>query len=137
MVRVQVGGHEGTAPSRVADELSRFEEGLKAAVHHLDEQIPPATLPDTESLDMILLLMSWVHGEWVRIHPFANGNGRIARLWANWVAMRYGVPPFVRLRPRPEGAVYVAAAAQAMDGNYEAMLSVFRGMLQQFLNETG
>lgn len=35
-------------------------------------------------------LAAVVHGEWVRIHPYANGNGRIAGTWANWVATRYG-----------------------------------------------
>jgi fido (protein-threonine AMPylation protein) len=134
-IHIYVGGGEGIDPSRVADELSRFEERLRAAVSYLDEKIPPGTLPNTATLEMVLRLMGWVHGEWARIHPFANGNGRTARLWANWVAMRYGVPPFVRLRPRPEGAAYAAAATQAMDGNYEAMIPVFHSMLQQFLNE--
>ena len=40
----------------------------------------------------------------MRIHPYANGNGRVARIWANWVAMRFGLPPFVRIKPRPTGA---------------------------------
>jgi hypothetical protein len=78
--------------------------------------------------------MSWAHGEWARIHPFANGNGRIARLWANWIAMRYGVPPFVRLRPRPEGTSYADAAAASMRGNFEAVVPVFRDMLEEFLH---
>ena len=33
--------------------------------------------------------------EWIRIHPFANGNGRIARLWVNSIAMRYDLRPRV------------------------------------------
>lgn len=99
-------------------------------------RLPSGTfLHDADTLDMILLLMSWVHSEWIRIHPFANGNGRIARLWANWVAMRYGLPPFVRLRPRPEGDAYATAAAKAMQGDYEATFPVFRRMLQQFLGD--
>jgi len=68
----------------------------------------------------------------VRIHPFANGNGRSARLWANFIAMRYGLPPFVTLRPRP-GNDYGAAAAAAMDGNWEPTEQVFRVMLRDAL----
>ena len=31
-----------------------------------------------------------------------NSNGRTARMWANSLAMRYSLPPFVHLRPRPD-----------------------------------
>lgn len=58
----------------------------------------------------MLTLCAYAHGEWIRIHPFANGNGRTARLWANWCALRYGVPPFVKLKPRPEGDLYATAS---------------------------
>lgn len=137
-IRVRVGGVEGIDPSQVREELKRFESRLRTLVKHLDEMLSPGVLPDhTETLEMILLLMSWVHSEWIRIHPFANGNGRIARLWANWVAMRYGLPPFVRLRPRPAGNAYATAAAQAMQGDYEATLPIFRNMFRQFLDEVG
>lgn len=62
-----------------------------------------------------------------RIHPFANGNGRTARLWANAIAMRFGLPPFVRIRPRPGGA-YGRAAAAAMTGDQRPTASLFRRM---------
>ncbi|MBA3961352.1 MAG: Fic family protein [Chthoniobacterales bacterium] len=77
--------------------------------------------------------MSWAHNEWARIHPFANGNGRTARLWANWIAMRYGLAPFVRLRPRPAGMAYAEAAAAGMAGQSDAMVPVFRDMLVDLL----
>ena len=66
-----------------------------------------------DQLDAVLDLCAWAHAEWVRIHPFANGNGRAARLWANFIAVRYGLPPFVRLRPRPDGG-YAEAGMKAM-----------------------
>jgi Fic family protein len=82
----------------------------------------------------VLTFMSWAHGEWARIHPFANGNGRIARIWANWIALRYGMPPFARLRPRPAGVAYANAAAASMAGNHEAMIPIFRQMLEETLD---
>jgi hypothetical protein len=75
----------------------------------------------------------YAHGEWVRIHPFANGNGRTARLWANWCALRYGVPPFVRLKPRPAGDLYPTASALSMQGDHQAMVAVFADMLDRHL----
>ena len=70
-----------------------------------------------------------------RIHPFANGNGRTARLWANSLAMRYGLPPFIGLRPRPN-AGYGEAGAKAMLGDWKPMAQVFLRLLDGFLNGT-
>lgn len=77
------------------------------------------------------------YGEWARIHPFANGNGRIARLWANWCAMRYGLPPFLRLRPRPEGDRYARAAGDSMAGDHRATVSLFADWLEERLRQSG
>ena len=41
--------------------------------------------------------------------------------------MRYGLPPFVRLRPRPDDG-YGAAAAAAMAGRWTPTVHVFRHM---------
>lgn len=74
--------------------------------------------------------------EWVRIHPFANGNGRTARLWANSLALRYGLPPFMSVRPRP-GGDYEVACAYAMQGDWEPMAAVFHQMLDDFCSQFG
>jgi hypothetical protein len=84
----------------------------------------------------VIDLSAWAHAEWVRMHPFANGNGRTARIWANAILMRYGLPPAVRLRPRPGGG-YGLAGAAAMDGEWRPTAAVFRTMLEEVLSERG
>ena len=81
----------------------------------------------------VFTLLAYTHGEWVRIHPFANGNGRTARLWANWCALRYNLPAFVRLKPRPAGNLYANAAAASMSGDHQSMIAVFAEMLDRHL----
>lgn len=130
---VEIGGFEGVAPSEVSDALSRFEGKLKALVASMDSQLQVGQDPDADELEAIIDICSWVHAEWVRIHPFANGNGRTARLWANWIAVRYGLPPFVRLRPRPDDG-YGEAGAQAMQGDWRATIEVFKQLLVRFLS---
>ncbi len=49
--------------------------------------------------------------------------------------MRYGLPPFIRLRPRPN-AGYREAGAKAMLGDWKPMAQVFRRLLDNFLNGT-
>jgi Fic family protein len=90
--------------------------------------------PDPDQLSAIIDLAAWAHAEWVRIHPFANGNGRTARLWANSILMRYGLPAFIRLRPRPNTG-YAAAGASAMQGDWKPTAAVFQRLLDLFLNE--
>jgi hypothetical protein len=130
--QVKVGLHYGMASGEVAEALRRFEAKLQRLVKELDALSPPGEELDRDRLEAIIDVCAWVHAEWVRIHPFANGNGRTARLWANSVAMRYGLPPFVRLRPRPN-AGYESAGARAMEGEWEATAAVFRQLLEEFL----
>jgi hypothetical protein len=134
-VQVRVGSNFGTDSVKVAEELARFETKLQALVSELDALLPVGQEPDGDQLAAIIDLCAWVHTEWVRIHPFANGNGRTARLWANSIAMRYGLPPFIRLRPRPD-AGYGEAGAKAMQGDWEPTAVVFRSLLDEFLNES-
>ncbi|MHA1598767.1 MAG: Fic family protein [Alphaproteobacteria bacterium] len=126
---VRVGLYPGVAAEQVADELKKFAAKLQAAVFALDLLIAPGQDLNGDQLSAVLDLCAWVHSEWVRIHPFANGNGRTARLWANGLAMRYGLPPFVRLRPRPDGD-YGSAGASAMNGRWQPTVKVFRQMLE-------
>lgn len=128
-VQVRVAAHFGVAAARVERALADFETKLQALVAELDSLLPVGQEPNADQLAAILDLCAWVHSEWVRIHPFANGNGRTARLWANSIALRYGLPPFVRLRPRPNSG-YAEAGARAMLGDWKPTAIVFRRLFE-------
>jgi Fic family protein len=129
---VIVGRQPGVESRLVPQQLAAFEEAAQRAVATLDSAIPAGARPaEAAQLRGVLTFCAYVHGEWVRIHPFANGNGRTARLWANWGALRYGLPPFVRLKPRPEGDLYATAAALSMRGEHRVMVAVFSDMLDR------
>jgi Fic family protein len=131
-VGVSIGAHSGVAPEKVEAELEDFERRLVLAVARLDSDIGVHGSDTPDHIRAVIDLCAWAHGEWVRIHPFANGSGRTARLWVNYLAMRYGLPPFARLRPRPD-AGYGAAAGASMTGNWKAMAPVFHAMLADAL----
>ena len=133
-VQVRIGAQYGADAAEVADELARFETKLRALVEELDSILPSNREPNADQLAAILDLCAWAHAEWIRIHPFANGNGRTARLWANYLAMRYGLPPFIRLRPRPNSG-YAEAGARAMQGDWKLTAVVFRKLFDSFLAE--
>jgi Fic/DOC family len=133
-IAVRVAESSGVEPSAVADELKHFESKLQELISQLDVLMPPDRAPDADQLSAIIDVCAWAHAEWIRIHPFANGNGRTARLWANSIALRYGLPPFIRLRLRPDGG-YGDAGAKAMRGDWKPTAIAFRRLLNEFLNE--
>ena len=133
-VQVHVGEDWGVDSQFVLAELERFEAKLKTLVAELDALQPFDQNPDDDQKEAVLDVCAWAHAEWVRIHPFANGNGRTARLWANFLATRYGLPPFVRLRPRPN-AGYGNAGAKAMHGYWKPTAVVFRQLLADYEEE--
>lgn len=122
--------------AEVVSHLRGVESGLVTSVVRLDALIPAGQRPQTAGeLDAVLTLAAVMHGEWIKVHPYANGNGRTARVWANWIALRYGLPPFVRIKPRPDGLLYPQAAATSMAsppswiGDHTATFSLFVHLL--------
>jgi Fic-DOC domain mobile mystery protein B len=71
------------------------------------------------------------HHELVVIHPFANGNGRHARLFADFVAIKLGRPEFTwgsnRMEaPGPLRAAYLAALRAADRHNISDLIKFSR-----------
>ncbi|HEV8552997.1 MAG TPA: Fic family protein [Casimicrobiaceae bacterium] len=130
---VHVNGVYGTDPWDVAAELKAFETTLQRAVAGLDAKYPDADSLDEDGQSAVIELAAWAHAEWIRIHPFANCNGRTARVWANLLLMRYGLPPAVALRPRPGGG-YGAAGAAAMQGRWRPTVNVFRQLVSDLVS---
>ena len=130
-VEVVIGGAYGAPAADVATELAAFERTLLAVVEQLDARYPNPDDLDTDGLEAVIDLAAWAHAEWVRIHPFANGTGRTARLWANAIFLRYGIEPVIRLRPRP-GHGYGMAGAAAMRGDWQLTAAAFRRVLGEY-----
>lgn len=127
-VPVYIGAAQGVPHADVKAQLEVFEQRLQAVITALDRRYPAGTELDEDGVAAVTDLAGWAHAEWVRIHPFANGNGRTARMWANYLLVRYGLPPVVRLRPRPD-AGYGAAGVRAMAGEWEPTARWIRTML--------
>lgn len=132
---VEVAGRRAASAASVAAELASFDRTLAAQLERLDQTIRREQLDADLTADRIgavIVLCAWAHGEWVRIHPFPNGNGRTARLLVNSIALRYGLPAFMRVRPRP-GSDYALVAARAMAGDWQAAIPPFTRMYEAAL----
>lgn len=101
---VEVGGLATSRACEVGAEISKLMPELNDQVSSLDEldaQEDPSILTPG-FVKAVLGPAAWLHCEWVRIHPFVNGNGRTARMWVLWLCGRYGLPQLLSLRPRPD-----------------------------------
>ena len=128
---VYIGSHEGTKAELVAGEVDAFVKRLQAIADQLDKLLPSGEALDRDGLEAVIELAAWTHSEWVRIHPFSNGNGRTARILTNAVLMRYGLPPVLRLRPRPP-SLYGQAGAEGMEGNAKPTEALLRRLLKDY-----
>ena len=95
-----------------------------------------ATLKDATQLEPILVA-SWAHWVIVRIHAFADGNGRLARLWQDLILFGHQLTAAV-IRPQ-DRTEYYAALESADGGNLNPLTQlVARSLnrtLQIYLNE--
>jgi Fic family protein len=129
-IGVRVGDHNGVHSSQVKRELDAHVEVLGNMLHQLDAAAPVGQALAMDTLEAAIEVAAWAHSEWARIHPFVNGNGRIARVLANTILMRYGLPPVLRLRPRP-GDRYALAAVAAMQRQHLPMAEYLRTLLAE------
>ncbi|MGK7904799.1 MAG: Fic family protein [Hormoscilla sp.] len=113
--------HEYCPPEQVASEMDRL-----IALHHehRQENVPP----EIES--------AWLHHRFTQIHPFQDGNGRVARCLASLVFIQASWFPLVLTRD--DRAVYIAALSEADRGNLSDLIKLFaKSQKQAFLRSLG
>ena len=130
--RVTVDQVEAVRPGRVRSEMSLFGRRMDEKTAALDPLIP-AKVPPERREHQVIALCAWAHGECIRIHPFADGNGRMARAVLLWLGTRYGLPAFIDLRPRPSGSTgYEDASRASMTGRHQLMEIILTNMLARY-----
>jgi Fic family protein len=81
---------------------------MQALVQWLEQALSTANAP-------ILPTLAKLHHDFVLIHPFDDGNGRVARMLVNYVLMREGYPPVIVPTERKKD--YLAALRLADAGD--------------------
>ena len=113
---------------RVAANMQTFEnDSLKQCT-----PCPPGTVAE------VALKLARVHADFLFVHPFRDGNGRIARLMADLMASQAGYPPplypFSKLkRTGKEKACYIHAVASGYQLDYEPLAAFFIEVLERGL----
>lgn len=116
-VRITGAGHKPPAPSEMYRQVKNFF----------------ADLPYRKDLNAIELA-AWTHAEFVRIHPFTDGNGRTSRMIMNYQLLSSGFLP-VSIAKENRLEYFDALEAYAVNGNLAPFAEMIAGLEQQRLEE--
>jgi Fic family protein len=71
-----------------------------------------------------LIIATWFHHAFTTIHPFQDGNGRVARLLTSLIFIKYGYFPFTVLREEAK-VKYIESLEKADNGNPQELINYF------------
>lgn len=113
--------YEYCPPEQVASEMDRL-----IALHHQHTELEVP--PEIEA--------AWLHRRFTQIHPFQDGNGRVARCLASLVFIQAGWFPLVLTRD--DRAVYIGASEEADADDLSRLINLFsKSQKQAFIRSLG
>ena len=81
-----------------------------------------------------LIIASWVHHAFTTIHPFQDGNGRVVRLVASLILVKYNYFPITVLREEAK-IKYIEALEKADKGEPQKLISYFAEIQRRNIEE--
>lgn len=120
-VNIAKGGFMFAAAAHVPELMRQFES----------DQLARLTPCRFDAREAVVKALAEVHVELVLIHPFREGNGRIARLLSMLMGLQAGIPPldFSELE-RIKRDAYFAAVQSGMDRDYKPMERIFSEVIE-------
>lgn len=108
----------------VTGEIFRFAEPMDVPgkMHTLLQTINKLQAPSSAE---VVLVAAKAHYDFVLIHPFDDGNGRMARLLMNLILIKYGFPPAII--KTEDKTNYFSALRQADGGQFEVFVEYIAG----------
>lgn len=112
------GVHEYCPPEQTASEMDCLVE---MHLKHLRQDVPP----EVEA--------AWLHHRFTQIHPFQDGNGRVARALASLIFIRAGWFPFVV--HRDDRAEYIDCLEKADANDLVPLVKLFSRTQKKVFNQ--
>ena len=123
-VNVSRGDFPFAAAARIPALMEQFERDVLA-------RYTPCNLKERAD---ILHALAETHAELVLIHPFREGNGRVARILSILMALQAGLPLLnFSLIAEEKKQAYFAAVQAGLDKNYAPMERLFAEIIERSL----
>ncbi len=109
-------------------------ESVPAEMASLGRWLEQASVPGEGFASVKGILAAAVAHTWlVSIHPFIDGNGRVARLLMNVILMRYGVP--IAIITRDDRLRYIASLEESRSSDLSAFIALLCECIHESLEE--
>ena len=119
-VRITGAMHKPPVPSKMYQQIKNFYADMQYAAK-----------------ENVIELAAWTHAEFVKIHPFQDGNGRVGRLIMFKECLKHGIVPFIieddikmfyyrGLKEWKYGKGYLRDTCLSAQDKYKAYLDYFR-----------
>lgn len=119
-VNMSKGDFHFAAAAQISQLMNKFESD------YLNRYTPCTDLSNEELIEAIAV----VHIEFILIHPFREGNGRLSRLLADVMAVQAGFQPLDYSGWDENKNEYFSSIQQGMDMNYEPMKKLVEQALE-------
>lgn len=120
----------------------RIENVIISGASH----IPPDAIIVPESMEKLIyrydewkekyhpiIVAALLHAEFVKIHPFIDGNGRTARLLMNFEVMKNGYPPII-IKNEERLKYYDALDVGALTGDYTDFVKMVTKQAEEMID---
>lgn len=118
-VNISKDGFPFLIAEKIDAEIARFER----------EELARWTPCELMTNEELVRGLAECHVELILIHPFRDGNGRLARILATVMALQAGHPPLDFTLMDDEKRHYIGAIHAGMGRDYRLMESIFREIL--------
>ncbi|MCK5037333.1 MAG: Fic family protein [Candidatus Sabulitectum sp.] len=81
-----------------------------------------------------LICATWFHHAFTTIHPFVDGNGRVARLLASLILIKHGLFPFTVLREEARDK-YIDALEKADANEFQSLVDYFAEVQKRYIEK--
>ena len=85
--------------------------------------------------DQLAEALATVHIEFIQIHPFREGNGRLARVLADLMALQNGFPTLNYGKMNKNKPRYIKAIHAGANNNFEPMKELFSKIIKDSLKD--
>jgi len=118
---VAVGSLTPPEPNKVLQLMYQFVENLNFKFENV--------INKEDQIDCLV----YAHYEFIRIHPFNNGNGRTGRILMNLIALKFGYRPLeLYYRQGDSRKIYIEAMKSADKGDFEPLTALISKELIPF-----
>lgn len=118
-INVSVGQINPPLPEKIPNLMYQYIDNLNYKFSNAKSK--------AEQLEAI----AYGHYEFIKIHPFKNGNGRTGRLIMNWVCLKFGYKPITLYSREGESRItYIQALQKADNGNFKPLENLIDAELE-------